>query len=89
MIPVLAHEMFHEYQMEYYPEEFVKRSEEQRAYHETDADAFALAYCLTVNMTREDCWVCYKDEKGNDKEESEILKMEQKAEVFKTKFHLK
>ena len=88
MVPTLAHEMFHEYQHEYYPEEFVNRSAEQKARHELEADAFALAYCRKVNMNKADCQILYQDTNGNDREEAEILELEQLAEAFAVKFHL-
>ena len=88
MVPTLAHEMFHEYQHEYYPEEFVNRSAEQKAWHELEADAFALAYCRKVNMNKADCQILYQDTNGNDRDETEILELEQLVEAFAAKFHL-
>ena len=60
-------------------------SAEQKARHELEADAFALAYCRKVNMNKADCQILYQDTNGNDREETEILELEQLAEAFAAK----
>ena len=47
-----------------------------------------MAYCRKVNMNKADCQILYQDTNGNDREETEILELEQLAEAFAAKFHL-
>lgn len=39
-------------------------------------------------MNKADCQILYQDTNGNDREEAEILELEQLAEEFAVKFHL-
>ena len=39
-------------------------------------------------MNKADCQILYQDTNGNDREEAEILELEQLAEEFVAKFHL-
>ncbi len=39
-------------------------------------------------MNKADCQILYQDTNGNDRDETEILELEQLVEAFAAKFHL-
>ena len=52
-------------------------------FYEQNADNFSF-----YRIPKADCQILYQDTSGNDREDVEILELEQLAEAFAVKFHL-